>query len=111
MAAGGFTLVAQQSNAAVMGKVSQLRPGSQCLGQFKLPRIDPLQRGQVQRPRRSPPLGRRAERAEVAIVDSRFRQVDTELSKYLIVCGTALGMVYIASRTWLKIKTASKGTK
>ena len=36
---------------------------------------------------------------------------DTELSKYLIICGTALGMVYIASRTWLKVKTASKGTK
>ena len=34
----------------------------------------------------------------------------TELSKYLIICGTALGMVYIASRTWLKVK-AAKGTK
>ena len=32
---------------------------------------------------------------------------DAETSKYLIICGTALGMVYIASRTWLK----AKGTK
>lgn len=29
---------------------------------------------------------------------------DAEMSKYLIICGTALGMVYIASRTWLKSK-------
>jgi hypothetical protein len=29
---------------------------------------------------------------------------DPEMSKYLIICGTALGMVYILSRTWLKAK-------
>lgn len=30
---------------------------------------------------------------------------DPENGKYLIICGTALGIAYIASRTWLKIKT------
>jgi len=30
---------------------------------------------------------------------------DADMGKYLVVCGTALGMVYIASRTWLKANT------
>lgn len=29
---------------------------------------------------------------------------DAEMGKYLIVCGTFLGGVYIISRTWLKAK-------
>lgn len=29
---------------------------------------------------------------------------DAEMGKYLIVCGTFLGAVYIMSRTWLKAK-------
>jgi hypothetical protein len=30
---------------------------------------------------------------------------DSEISKWLIVCGTVLGCLYIASRTMLKLKT------
>jgi hypothetical protein len=30
---------------------------------------------------------------------------DAENSRYLIVCGTALGCIYIISRTLLKLKT------
>lgn len=30
---------------------------------------------------------------------------DTELTKYLIVCGTALGFAYILSRTFIKVKS------
>lgn len=38
----------------------------------------------------------------LAMVES-FRG-NVEVGKYLIVCGTALGIAYIASRTWLKSK-------
>ena len=36
---------------------------------------------------------------------------DPENSKYLIVCGTVLGCMYIASRTFLKMKPAEKGSE
>jgi len=33
---------------------------------------------------------------------------DPENSKYLIICGTTLGCIYIISRTWLKTKQTNK---
>lgn len=38
----------------------------------------------------------------IGVVESN--KGDPEMGKYLIICGTALGMVYILSRTWLKAK-------
>lgn len=35
---------------------------------------------------------------------------DTEIAKWLIVCGTALSVIYIASRTILKVVACKQGS-
>lgn len=42
--------------------------------------------------------------APVALGIFEFNKGDPDVAKYFIVCGTALGIAYIASRTFIKTR-------